>query len=811
MKTTNFIFLAMLTYLLGISNLAAAPKEVAKITGKVADQKGQPVAYANVALIQEDGALVDGAVSDENGVFLIESTKTAKVKLVVSSIGYESFTSEPFDLAPGVSKDFGDLSISDEMTGLDEVTVKASRPEIIIEPDKTIVNVEGTVMAQGSNALDVIGRSPGIYVDQEGNINLNGRSGATVMINDRPTYMSSTDLANFLRSMPADNIKSIEVINNPSSRFDAEGSAGVINIQLKKNSVDGVFGNVQLGGQYNGQFAPNTGLTLNVKKGKLSTNGTFNYNEYAVYNDISINRNFTLEEGVSNFNQDSRINSRYKTPSFNGSANYEINKNQNIGLNVQASASTDINKSTSGTVITNPGQDYNSFIESYNDAEGSRNRLFTNLHYDAKLDTLGSKISADVDYTIMDSESSSLLDNMYWSGDDQASASTDKILTLNDMYYTIFTAKTDFTKMLKGGKTLEAGLKGSWVQSDNDLDLSRAEDEGPFVPDPNSNQFIYNENVLAAYASLKGSFSEKLSYQAGLRGEYSDIVGNSVTLNQINKQNYFNLFPSFFVQQKVSEKYQIVYNANRRITRPNYRLLNPFVYYIDPLTSEQGNPNLKPQYSTNFEMNHVVNGSYQFTLGYSVTEDTFMQVFEQDQEERTTTTYTDNFDQTRAANFRAIVPVEIKKWWSTSNMLQVTYNQFQTQIGENFLDVDQVSYMVRTQQNFTLPKGFKLELMGMYLGPQIWGQGSIGGFGWVDAGVTKSLMKDKLSIAVNGTDLFRTQFINAKVQFADIDTSFRQYRSNQGVRFTLKYNFSKGESFRVRSNSGSTEERNRLD
>ncbi len=602
MKTTNLIFLTLLTYLLGISNLAAAPKEVSKITGKVADQKGQPVAYANVALIQEDGALVDGAVSDENGTFLIESTKTAKVKLVVSSIGYQSYTSKLFDLAPGISKDFGNLSISDEMTGLDEVTVKASRPEIIIEPDKTIVNVEGTVMAQGSNALDVIGRSPGIYVDQEGNINLNGRSGATVMINDRPTYMSANDLASFLRSMPADNIKSIEVINNPSSRFDAEGSAGVINIQLKKNTVDGVFGNIQVGSQYNGQFAPNTGLTLNVKKGKLSTNGTFNYNEYAVYNDIEINRNFTLEEGISNFNQDSRITTRSKTPSFNGSANYEINKNQNLGLNVQASASTDLNTSSSGTVITNPGQDDNSYIESTNDAEGTRNRLFTNLHYDAKLDTLGSKISADVDFTIMDNESSSILDNLYWTENDPQSGYTDKIQTLNDMYYTIFTAKSDFTKALKGGKTLETGLKGSWVKSDNDLDLSRAEGEGPYVPDPNSNQFIYDENVLAAYASLKGSFSEKLSYQAGLRGEYSDIVGNSVTLNQVNKQNYFDLFPSVFVQQKVSDKYQIVYNANRRITRPNYRLLNPFVYYIDPLTSEQGNPNLKPQYSNNFEM-----------------------------------------------------------------------------------------------------------------------------------------------------------------------------------------------------------------
>ncbi|AMQ55155.1 outer membrane beta-barrel protein [Algoriphagus sanaruensis] len=811
MKTANLIFLAILTYMMGISTLVAAPKEVSKISGKIEDQKGQPVPFANVALISPDGGLVDGAVSDEDGNFLIESTKTAKVNLVVSSIGYKNFTSATFDLAPGISKDFGVVKIEDEMTGLDEVTVKASRPEIIIEADKTIVNIEGTVMAEGSNALDVIGRSPGIFVDSEGNINLNGRTGATVMINDRPTYMSATDLANFLRSMPADNIKSIEVINNPSARFDAEGAAGVINIQLKRNSVDGVFGNIQVGGQYNGQFAPNAGATLNIKKGKLSTNGTLNYNEYAVFNDLEIIRNFTLEQGISNFNQDSRINSRYKTPSFNGSANYEIAKDQNLGLNVQASSSTDVNTNQSGTEITNPGQTENNYIESSNDSKGTRNRLFANLHYDAKLDTLGTKLSADVDYTIMDSESSSLLDNNYWTGNNPSNGTNDKLLTLNDMYYTIFTAKVDFVKPLKGGKMIETGLKGSWVESDNDLDLSRAQEEGPFNPDPNSNRFIYNENVLAAYFTLKGAINPNLSYQAGLRGEYSDIVGNSVTLNQVNKQEYFNLFPSVFVQHKVSDSYQIVYNANRRITRPNYRLLNPFIYYIDPFTSEQGNPHLTPQYSTNFEMNHVVKGAYQFTIGYSVTENAFMQVFEQNQENRTTTTFTDNFDKTKNANFRAILPFEVKKWWNMSNMLQANYNQFKSQIGQEFLDVAQVSYMARTQHNFTLPKGFRMELIGMYLSPQIWGQGQIKGFAWVDAGVTKSLMKDKLSLSVNGTDLFRSQIIRAKIDFADIDTGFRQYRSNQGVRFTLRYNFAKGESFRVRSNSGSTEERNRLD
>ncbi|UZD21464.1 outer membrane beta-barrel family protein [Algoriphagus halophytocola] len=809
MKTTNLLFYTLFIYLLGISNLAA--KDLSKVSGTVKDQNGQAVPYANVALIStHDGSLVDGAVSDEEGKFLIETGKTGKVKLVISSIGFTPFESEAFELKSGLVKDFGSLSIQDEMTGLEEVTVKSSRPEIIIEPDKTTVNVEGTVMAEGSNALDVIGRSPGIYVDQDGNINLNGRSGATVMINDRLTYMSATELANFLRAMPAENIKSIEVINNPSSRFDAEGSAGVINLVLKKNTVDGIFGNVQLGSLYNGQWLPNTGVALNVKKGKWSTNANLNYNHYGRFNDLEINRNFTLPEGVSNFFQDSRITSRNKNLFFNGSANYEINENQNFAINVQASNSNDTDNSKSLTTIITPGVDDTSFLDSKNDSDGNGNRIFANLHYDAKFDTLGTKLSADVDFTRMNSDSESLLTNMQWSGDDLSNTFDYNILTLNDMYYNIFTAKTDFVKPVGKG-TIETGVKGSWVKSDNNLYLSRSEEEGPYVPDPNSNSFIYNENVLAAYVSYKGKFSDKLSFQAGLRGEHSDITGNSVTLGEVNNQKYFNLFPSAFLQQKVSDNYQIIYNVNRRITRPNYRLLNPFVYYIDPLTTETGNPNLKPQYSNNFEMNHVIKGAYQFTLGYSETEDAFMQVFVQDEESRTTTTYTDNFDKTRNANFQAIVPVDIRQWWATSNMLQVSYNRNKTQIGEDYLDNSNTSFMVRSQHNLTLPLGFKVEVMGIYIGPQIWGQGEISGFGWVDAGVTKSIMKDKLTISVNGTDLFRTRVIKADIDFAAIDTNFRQYQSNQGIRFTLRYQFAKGESFRVKSSTGSTEERNRLD
>jgi hypothetical protein len=716
-----------------------------------------------------------------------------------------------FELKQGLVKDFGTLLLEDELTGLDEVTVNATRPQIIIEPDKTIVNVEGTVMAEGANALDVLGRSPGVFITSDGSINLNGRTGVTVMINDRPMYMSAADLTSFLRSMSADNIKSIEVITSPSARFDAEGAAGVINIQLKKNTVDGVFGNVMLGGQYNGKAAPNTGLTLNVKKGKWTTNGTFNYNEYVEINDLEITRNFQVEGGKSTFLQDSRIVERSHTPSFTGAANYELTPTQNLGINVQASTTSSNGINDSGTSISNPGQLNTTSFISINDSEDQTSRLFTNLHYDVKLDTLGGKISADLDFTVMELASDALLKNSYSNGLIPPTQTTDRVLTLNDMFYTILTSKVDWIKPLKGGKVLEAGLKGSWVESDNSLDLSRGIGDGQLQPDPNSNRFIYQENVLAAYTSLKGDFSPKLSYQAGLRMENSDVTGTSKTLNQVNNQKYTNLFPSVFLQHKISDNYQVVYNVNRRITRPNYRLLNPFVYYIDPLTTEKGNPSLRPQYSTNLEMDHVIKGVYQFTLGYSVTEDAFMQVFEQDEEARSSTLFTANFDKTKNFNFQGVVPLELTKWWNSSNLVQVNYNKFKSLLGKDVLDVSQVSYLLRTQHNFNLPKGFKLELVGIYLSPQIWGQGEIQSLGWVDAGMTKSLMKDKLSLSINGGDLFRTKLIRVAIDFSDIDTQIRQYQNDQNVRITLRYNFSKGESFRVNSNSGSSEERRRLD
>ncbi|HLW19958.1 MAG TPA: TonB-dependent receptor [Cyclobacteriaceae bacterium] len=810
MKLHHQLCITLVLFLMGMSHVVVA-QDQSTLLGQVKEANGNGLPYANIALIKADnGDLITGAVSDENGKFTISTSASGKAKLSISSIGFLTLESEEIDLKPGFQKNFGSLEIKEELSSLDEVTVQSSRPDVIIEADRTIVNIEGTVLAEGNTALDVIGRSPGVYVDADGNINLNGRSGVIVLLDDRQTYMSAEDLANFLRAMPADNIKSIEVISNPPAKFDAEGAAGVLNIKLKKNTYNGTNGNIQAGNQYNGLWAPFGGATVNIKRGKWTTNASLNYNEWSRFNDLDIFRRFQLENGLSEFDQSARLKLIRKNIFFSGVADYQINDKHSVGINLQASDQNGTEDGNSLTNISNPGSTDINFLEAINDSESGNGRLFTNLHYVGNLDTLGTKISADVDYTIMEATSLGLLSNQYWINDDIADLSRDRILTENEMDYSILTAKADFTKPFGKGKTLETGVKGSWVKSDNILDLQRSEEEEPYRPDPNSNHFIYNENVLAAYASYKSPISKKLDFQLGLRAEYADIKGNSVTSNQVNTQEYLDLFPSFYLSHKVSDKYSINYNANRRITRPYYRLLNPFVFYIDPLTTEEGNPDLKPQYANNFEMSHVIKGTYQFTLGYSRTTDAFGQVMIQDEETRKSTIRMENYDKEENFSLRMMLPVDIAKWWNSSNMIHLYNNKYQSLIGTEMLDVSQFSYMLRSQHNLTLPKGFKIEMVGMYLSPFVDGQIKIESLAWMDAGVTKSFKDDKLTLTVNGTDLFRTQKFRGNISFDKINTDIRQYNNNQGIRVTLRWKFSQGENFKVSERSGSTEERDRL-
>ncbi|GEO21201.1 outer membrane beta-barrel family protein [Cyclobacterium qasimii] len=809
MYFSKLIFATSFFFLLGLSHVAAQHTSLT-VSGRVIDQENKPLPFANVILLDIDSrALITGTISDEDGNFSLKTNSTIKLQLKASTIGYEDFISEGFQLK-AEDRNFGSIKLNAELGALDEVEVRAARPNVLIQADKTVVNIEGTTMAEGNNALDVIGRSPGVFVDADGNINLNGKSGVMVLLDDRQTYMSAKDLADFLRAMPADNIQSIEVINNPPAKYDAEGAAGLINLVLKRNTYNGINGNLNIGSQFNGLHLPSAGGAINIKRNKWTSNASLNYNHWGRNMELDLLRRFQLENGLSEFDQRARMKLLTKNLFFSGGTDYQINEKHSVGVNLQASTQNGEDGGTSFTTISNPENTDLNYINALNETNFENARIFGNFHYIGKLDTLGTKVSVDFDYSNMDASSIILLNNSYWVNEEKEAGRLNRVKTGNDMVYAIYTAKTDFTKPIGEDKTLELGLKGSWVKSDNILEIAKSEEEGPFLPDANSNHFIYKEKVMAAYASFKAPLGEKLEYQMGLRTEYANIEGNSITSSQVNTQEYINFFPSVYLQHKMNEDYQIVYNVNRRITRPHYRQLNPFVFYIDPLTTEEGNPNLKPQYANNIEMNHIYKGAYQLALTYSQTENAFGQILTQDEASRTTLIQMRNLDQTQNLGLRATIPVEFAEWYNTSNMLQFNGSSFQSQIGEDLLDVKQFSYMFRSQHNIILPKGFKLELVGIYRSPFQDGQIKINGMSWLDAGITKTFKDEKLSLTVNGSDIFRTMKFKGGIDFYNINTDVRQYNSIQSIRFTLRWKFAQGEKFNVSERSGSTEERNRL-
>jgi hypothetical protein len=765
------------------------------IEGQVKDKNSLPVAYANLSLIHpENNQLISGTVTNEEGFFTLPIQHTGKIRLVISFIGYQTLEIDTL-VSEGKKKiDFGTLILEDESQNLGEVTVKALRPIIKIEPGKTIVQVEGTVMAQGNSVFDVIAKSPGIYVDQNDQIVLNGRSGVNVMIDNRPSYMSGSELANFLRSLPAENLKSIEIISVPGSGFDAEGSAGIINIKLKKNTVEGINGNIHFTNFYNSKYGNSGGTGIQMKRKNLLLSGTFNFRNQPSINELEIDRTFS----TSDFIQDSRIDASPLSGVFNFSSEYSLNDQHKIGGSFLHSGFREDNFSRSLTEIRFKEDPKVSVNRSTNEAEYRQRRIFSNVFYVGNLDSLGKQISVDIDFTRLTGDSEGFLNNV--------SDESFSITNLNNLNYSIVTAKSDFILPFGNQQKYEAGVKFSRITADNDIDLSHS-----ILGSINSNRFLYDEKVMAAYSSFLSPLGKSLTLNLGLRLEYSDITGNSTTLNLVNRQTYFSLFPTVFLGQNVNDRYSINYSFSRRITRPNYRLLNPFLYYIDPFTTEQGNPGLKPQFSYIGEFSHILDSKYQLAFRYAITSDVFQQIFTQDEIEKSTTTYTANLQNRKDFSIQLMAPVNFSKWWNSAQMVAFNYNSWNSLIGEDLLDVSQTSFTLRSQHSLSLPAGLKMEIMMMYLSRFRDGQINIKGFGWTDIGLSKNILKDKLSLTLNMDDIFASQVVDANILFGLMNTDLRQYRFTQSVRLTARYNFVKGVKVRVQNRSGSVEERGRLD
>lgn len=789
MKLIQKILFTVLFLGMGYSSFAQAAA-AGNLNGTLLDQEKVTIPFATVAIMKApDSTIVSGSTTDIDGKFNLKAPKPGDYFLRFSAIGYTSSYSSRFEVRePGFSRDFGAVIMKQETTMLNEVMIETWRPNVTMEGGNLKLRVEGTPLAAGGTAFEVLSRAPGVLVDQEGNFQLNGKSGVTILIDGRLTYLSQKELKTLLEGMPAENIESIEVITNPSAKYDAEGSSGILNIKLKKNTLSGLNGSIYGGYKYNQVHGFNVGTNLNYKKGKWNSFMNFDLRRSGRIRDQYLTRGFEVEGEQSAFLEQTAVDDKtFLTPTLRLGTDFSINENHVLGVVADLTYQEMENDWNSmGNLNDFQTSETTNIIALNNIQEEFKNNRL-NLHYDAIFDSLGTSLSTNLDYVTLSRDSESSFYNSYIF--DQSNNTQNEQLnnkSLSD--YEIFSARVDFTRPLSSNSKIELGLKFSDVVSKSDLDFF-VQEGGVSTFDPSrSNEFRYEENIYAAYANFNTALGDKFNLNAGLRIEQTNAEGISANLEETNEMDYLELFPSISLEQKVSKDYKLNYAYNRRILRPDYDRLNPFIFYVDPYTYLEGNPDLKPQFTNSFQLTQTFFSKYNLILGYDVIEDYIGEVPLQDPVTNETAFGIRNMDSYKSLSATLVAPFQILPEWNTTNTIVIADNRYDLSIDGVMAENDQVFFMAQSTHRVNLPMEYSLELNAQYQGPVAYGLYRIEDRFGLDLGVKKSFMEDRLDVTLSANDIFKTMDVTGDSEFNGNTTYIDQYMGNQSISLNIRYN-----------------------
>ncbi|WP_029036629.1 TonB-dependent receptor domain-containing protein [Salinimicrobium xinjiangense] len=779
------------------------------LSGSLIDPKEETIPFATVAMVKlPDSTVVTGTTTDLDGAFELGTPEEGKYLLRFSAIGFTSTFTDAFNISsPNYSRDFGQVIIKEEMTMLNEVMVQAWRPRVELEAGKMVVRVEGTAMAAGSSAFEIVSKSPGISADQDGNLRLNGKTGVKIMINGRLTYLSADQLKTMLESMPAENIKNIELIHNPSAKYDAEGSAGIINIILKENLGAGFNGSVYGGVEFNEENWYNAGANLNYNSGKWNTYFSADLSKRGFMREQEIWREYTYDFEYDYYHQTGVQLETKWIPSFQAGVDYQLNENHSIGFSGNYSfyeengiwnTETELGQDGIGDLETISAK--NRMIEDYGNGR-------FNVHYDAKLDTVGTNLSVNLDYVQLSKDLDSYFTNNYFFPVDEET-DVEKLFNRSVSDYEIFAAQADLSLPLNSRSEFSIGVKGSKVISESDLQFYLGEDTGGELDRTRSNSFTYEEEIYAAYASYSNRLSDTWDLQLGLRAEKTVGKGISPTMNRINEKSYLDLFPNFQLSQKVSENYQLNYSYSKRINRPSYSRLNPFLFYLDPYTYIVGNPDLEAEITSSYGVNQTLFGKYMLMLNYSRTKGATAEYPRTDMETGQAILTTANTDHKDSYSATLVVPVEITSFWNAENTAVVNQTNFDIPYEEGVVENDVLYYSLQSNHRISLPWDLNLELNANYSGPMAYGVATIGERWYLDAGLKKSFLNERLDLTVKATDIFAGQQINVESEYPGSTFRLEQHFFTQGVSFNLRYRFN-GSDAPKKSRQNQLEELNR--
>ncbi len=795
-----------------------AQTATSKVHGKVQDGAAKPLEFVTLMLLKaKDSTLAKGAVTDAAGAYAFEGIGEGRYLVVATQMGYAKTYSEPFALDAGhPSVALPVLTMREETQLLKEVTVVTKKPFIEQQVDRTVINVENSIVASGNTALEVLEKAPGVTIDRQNDqIVLRGKQGVIVMIDGKQTYLSAQEVSNLLKNTPSDNIEKIEIITNPSSKYDAAGNSGIINIKMKKNQNLGTNGTVIAGAGYGRYEKANGSLRLNHRAGKLNAFGNYSFNHRKSFQENEINRIMPQPDGTfSYFDQASRRPNWFDGHNYRAGLDYFAGKKSTFGVLVTG-FSNDFNQDNAlnKTVISNQAGEITDKANTWVTVNNGWRNVTGNLNYKYDLNSKGREFTTDLDYSRFDGQSYNRLLTRYFDANDQENRRADE--TRNDMpsAIDIWAFKADYVHPTKKGK-FEAGVKSSYVRSDNNLMYDNREDEDWVRVDSSSNQFNYRENINAVYGNYSVKLDKKTSLQAGLRVEHTKAEGLSETVGIDNKRvfrEYVNLFPTLFVSRQLDTNHVLNLSYSRRIDRPNYQDLNPFRFYLDRYTYQQGNPYLQPQYTNSFQLTHVYKGAFSTSLGYSRIQDVIVrEVPGQVLERNETFVMANNLNTQDNLNLTLSFPVPIRKWWTIQNNVTVLYNQYNTVYLDEVYNVDVVSWNAYMANNFVLGKGLTGELAGWYNSAGLYGFFRSQPMGGFSLGVQKQLFNKKGNVKVNVNDPLWLNRFRGRTEFEQINFRIHSRWESRVARVTFTYNFGNQQVKAARQRTTGTEaERNR--
>jgi len=780
----------------------------AKVSGSLVNDQGKPLDYASVSIIKAtDSTVVKGALSNDSGVYSFDKIPAGKYLVKATIVGYVKAVSKPFTVTEGSTKvEVPVLNMQPGNTTLKTVTVTATKPLIERKIDRTVMNVEGSVLAAGNTAMEILARAPGVTVDKDDNISLKGKQGVTVMINDKLTYLTAAQLATLLRSTDGNTIKSIEIITNPSAKYDAAGNSGIINIKLKKNAQSGTNGSITAGVAKGSYWRDNSSLNLNHKEGNLNVFGTFSHGDNKRGHNLGIKRITDSAGYKTYFDQQSSMPGSNHYNNYRLGADYDLTDKHIIGFVVSGYSNSDADANDTHTII---GKQYgvaDSYLHTVSSIPQTYKNLALNLNDKYKIDTSGQEISIDLDYSKFRNFSDARYNTDYFLADGSPQRASEILLNQTPSNITIYTGKVDYAKPLTKTIKLELGAKFSSVKTDNDL-RAQIDSSGIFINDKGrSSHFIYTEKIQAGYLNINKQF-KKTSVQIGLRAENTQSNGNLIGSTPV-KRSYLNLFPSAFINHTINNKNEVSLSYSRRIDRPGYDNLNPFIYYLDPYTFSKGNAFLNPQYTQNFEFNYTYNKTVNVSLGYSHTTNAITELILTEGKK----TFQTNANLQTQTGYNANInsPFTIAKWWEGNINITAFYLGFKsdTLAGFNFKD-GQWAYQARMTQTFKFA-GARLEVMGDYQSRLTYGIYKIRPRYSVDLGISKSFFDKKLNVKVACDDVFNIRRNDLSSDALSNHFTIKQKNDSRVGRLTLTYNFGNN-SIKVRQHrSGADDEKGRV-